>query len=101
MSDTAAPMTDIERADTWDAEPIIAPEQVARRLHKLRVEVDALGGSDTPRWDDLTEPEQTLALAIGQVVVDWISARETDNPALTDEQIHNVRLFLSRGVVRR
>lgn len=90
---------DIERADTWDAEPTIASEQVAMRLHKLRVQVDNLGGGDTPKWDDLTEPERTLAVAIGQVVVEWISTREPDNPALTAEQIHNVRVYLSRGVV--
>lgn len=90
---------DIERADVWDADPTIAPEQVARRLHTLRVEVDNLGGTTSPRWTDLDPESQELAEAIGEVVVDWIEVHEPDNPALTARRIHDVRVYLSRGVV--
>lgn len=100
MSDIAAPMTDIERADTWDADETIAAEQVTYRIHRLRAQVDLLGGVDTPKFSDLTDVEQELAMAIGAVVVKWIIEREPDNPAVIAEQIHNVRVYLSRGVVR-
>ena len=83
MTDTAADFGDIETADAWDADATIAPEQVTYRLHELRAEVERLGGGDAPAWDDLDADSQTLALAIGTVVVEWIAEREPDNPALT------------------
>lgn len=91
---------DIELADVWDQDPTIAPEQVAYRLHELRVEVDMFGGEATPRWEDLDDETRELAHAIAVVIVAWIVAREPDNPALTARRIHDVRVFLSGGVVR-
>lgn len=100
MSDTAF-FGDIEESDVWDETPTIAPEQVAMRLHRLRIEVEHLLGEEAPSWEELDEDSQELALAIGVVMVGWIAEREPDNPALTAQQIHNVRVFLSGGVVRR
>lgn len=90
---------DIERADTWDADPTIAPEQVALRIHDLRVQIDLLGGADTPKFKNLTAVEQQLALAIGTVVVEFIIEQEPDNATVIAEHLHNVRVYLSRGVV--
>jgi hypothetical protein len=91
---------DIELADVWDADPTIAPEQLARRLHSLIAEIDAFGGKNTPAWDDLDDSTQALGEAIAIELVKWILEREPDNPALTAKRIHDVRVFLSGGVVR-
>lgn len=91
---------DLEDADVWDAEPTIAPEQVTYRLHALRVEVDRLAGRDPDTWEHLTDDEQALALAIGDVTVAWIAARAGAlNPALLAEQLHTVRVWLARGLM--
>ena len=100
MTDTGVFFGDIEEADVWDAEPLIAPEQVAMRLHRLRVEVEQFVGQDGPQWDDLDDEQRELALAIAVVMVRWIAEREPDNPALTAQRIHEVRVYLSGGVVR-
>jgi hypothetical protein len=92
---------DFELADAWDDEPLIAPEQLARRLHSLILQIDAFGGQDTPNWDDLDDDTQDLAIAIATELVAWIMEREPDNPALTAKRIHDVRVFLSGGVVRK
>lgn len=91
---------DIEESDVWDTTPLVAPEQVAMRLHKLRVEVDQLVGRNTVSWDYLDAESRQLAHAIAVVLVDWIATRESDNPALTARRIHEVRVYLSGGVVR-
>lgn len=90
---------DIELADSWDISAVIAQEQVAYRLHDLIRQVDRLGGGNTPEWDDLSPEAQELGFAIVAVLVDWIINREPDNPAHTAEQVHNVRVWLSRGAI--
>lgn len=82
---------DCERADTWDADPTVDPLQVARRFHRLRVEVDALAGIDTPRWGELGVVERERLAAFAVVIVDHVAIREPDNPALLARAIHNER----------
>jgi hypothetical protein len=91
---------DLEVDDLWDADPTIAPEQLARRLHGLIAAIDEFGGASTPAWDDLDDETQSLGEAIAVQLVAWILEREPDNPALTAKRIHDVRVFLSGGVVR-
>lgn len=91
---------DIEADDVWDSTPTIAPEQVTYRLHALRVEVDRVAGRDADTWDHLTDDEQALALAIGEVTVAWIAARVGAlNPALLAEHLHNTRVWIARGML--
>lgn len=82
---------DIELLDVWDAEPRMAPEQVARRLYDLRQQVDLLVGRATPDYDDLDRAHRDEAVSIGSVLVYWIAHREPDNPALTAQRIHEYR----------
>jgi len=101
MSDPADTLFgDLELDDVWDETPLIAPEQLAMRMHSLIQEIDAFGGADSPAWDDLDLSTQDLAIAIAVPLVEWIRDREPDNPALTARHIHDVRVFLSGGVVR-
>ena len=74
MSDTNVPSTfgDFDLEDAWGTEPP-DPEQVAMRLHHLRELVDELtGAAGLARWDDLSEPERELAIALGGDLVDWL-----------------------------
>lgn len=98
MSDTAD-FGDITTEDVWDADATIAPEQVTYRLHQLRAGFDALGGRDTPDWDDLAEDEQQLALAIGEVIVGWIEERDDEPVASLARKIHNVQAYLCGGLM--
>jgi hypothetical protein len=85
---------DFDLDDALDHEPP-APEQVAYRLHSLRLEVDALAGAaELPTWDDLTPAEQSLGLSIGAALVDWLV---THAPDATDaaRSLHNVRRFIA------
>lgn len=79
---------DIELADAWDLERRIAPEQLAMRLHRLRVEVDALAGHVTPDWEDVDPDDRDEATAVAVDVVAFVFMREPDNPALLAEHIH-------------
>lgn len=85
---------DLEPDDVFDLEPP-APEQVAYRLHSLRLEVDALAGAaELPTWDDLTAPEQALGLAIGTALVDWLVTHNPDAEQAA-RSLHNVRRFIA------
>jgi hypothetical protein len=84
---------DFDVDDAADHEPP-APEQVAYRLHDLRVEVDALAGAEEPGWDDLTNPERSLALAIGVALVDWLVTHVPD-PVDAARALHNVRRYIA------
>lgn len=90
---------DIDVDDVWDSDPTIAPEQVTYRLHELRVAIDELAGRPADAWDELTDPEQQLALALGNVIVDWIGTHLSNDPATLAEQLHNVRAWLARGLI--
>lgn len=94
MSD-AALFGDIEPADAWCAEGEPAPEQVAYRLHELRRVIDQLAGQDPGAFDELKPAAQELALAIGQVVVDWLRSTDPDLAADTARQLHAVRRYWS------
>jgi hypothetical protein len=83
---------DIELADAWDDTPTIDPLQVARRLHTLRHQVDLLAGVvRTPPWHEIGDVERGRLTDFAVVIVDYISIREPDNPALLARRIHEER----------
>lgn len=85
---------DFDPDDAWDTEPP-DPEQVAMRLHKLRLEVDALAGhAGLLTWDQLTPPERDLARSIGTSLVDWLVMHPTDAEDAA-RSLHNVRRYLA------
>lgn len=86
---------DIEPDDVWCADGDPDPEQVAYRLHELRRYIDQLACQDPGAFDDLDPDEQTLAVAIGVVIVDWLVNTDPDHPELTARQLHNVRRYWS------
>ena len=88
---------DIERADTFDADPTIAPEQVAYRLHALRVIVQFLAGRFLERWSQLGDDERDDALAVGAAVARYVHEREPDNPAVLAEMVHDFRVSREGG----
>lgn len=90
---------DIEPDDVVTAGGEPAPEQVAYRLHELRRCVDQLAGQDPGAFDVLEPEEQTLALAIGGVIVDWLRTTDPDQPQDTARQLHNVRRYWSGGAM--
>lgn len=86
---------DFEEDDALDHEPP-APEQVTFRLHRLRTEIDALtGASDLPTFDELTAPEQQLALALGDTIVAYIVSHEPDEPEALARTLHNARRYVA------
>lgn len=86
---------DFDVDDALDHEPP-APEQVTYRLHDLRREIDALAGAaDLPTWDELTEPEQQLALALGDTIVGYIISAEPDEPEALARTLHNARRYIA------
>jgi hypothetical protein len=86
---------DFDVDDAFDHEPP-APEQVTYRLHGLRREIDALAGAaDLPTWDELTEPEQQLALALGETIVGYIVSAEPDEPEALARTLHNARRYIA------
>lgn len=92
---------DYEIDDAFDHEPP-APEQVTYRLHSLRLEIDALAGaSDLPTFDELTEPEQQLALALGDTIVAYIVAAEPDEPEALARTLHNARRYVASSRLPR
>jgi hypothetical protein len=83
---------DFDVDDAWGIEPP-DPEQVAYRLHLLRVEVDAYTNAiGLPTWDELTPDEQEIGLGVGAVVVDYL-ARHDPDPVDAARSLHNVRRY--------
>lgn len=58
---------DFDADDALDHEPA-DPEQVARRLHRLRLE----RGRESVPWDELTPAERLLLLGIVEDVLAWL-----------------------------
>ena len=88
---------DIERADTFDADPTIASEQVAMRLHKLRGVVEFIEGRTIDVWRDLSDDERAHVVAGGAAVAEHVGEREPDNPAILAEFVHSVRVDREGG----
>lgn len=64
---------DYEPADSYDADPTIAPEQVAARIHRIRCDFIELAGGRRPGELAELDPEsQEVAAAFGSIVVDWL-----------------------------
>jgi len=85
---------DFDSDDAFATEPP-DDEQVAIRLHRLRVEVDALVGPiGQPTWDELTTAEQELAIAIGHDLVRWLLNHRPDAEGAA-RSLHNVRRYLA------
>lgn len=80
--------------DALDHEPP-DHEQVTYKLHDLRVALDEFAGANGVKWDDLTPGEQSLALALGQAVVDYVVTANPDLPEDAAKSLHNVRRYLS------
>ena len=81
---------DIERADTWDADATIAPEQVAYRLHRIRQQIEVLVGRPTVRFRDLSDQDQTRLMHFGELLASQLRTKEPDNPALIAQTIHDI-----------
>lgn len=85
---------DFDDDDAYDVEPA-DPEQVAAKLHGLRVALDQLAGEqDLPRWVDLLPVERALAIGIAVAIVNWLTVNEPDSPEDAARHLHNVRRFL-------
>lgn len=98
MSDTFG---DWDPDDALDREPP-APEQVTYKLHDLRTEIDALTGAvDLPTWDELSEAEQELALALGDTIVGYIISAEPDEPEGLARTLHNARRYVASSRLDR
>jgi hypothetical protein len=81
--------------DALDHEPP-APEQVAYRLHALRMEVDALtGAANLPTWDELTPAEQQLGESMAGSLVTWLAEHDPDDPEQAARSLHNVRRYIA------
>jgi hypothetical protein len=86
---------DFDSDDAYDLEPP-AEEQVAYKLHDLRVAVDQLVGEhDLPRWDDLSRGAQDMSLGIAGVIVRYIVAHEPEDPAQLARTLHDARRFVA------
>jgi hypothetical protein len=86
---------DFDVDDALDVEPP-APEQVTYRLHRLRIEIDALTGAhDLPTFDELSPSEQQLALALGETIVAYIVSAEPDEPEALARTLHNARRYVA------
>ena len=97
MSDEAE-FGDIERADTWDADPTIAPEQVAARLYKLRSVIDVLSGrSNPPPWHELPEDERLRLEFVGRVFAERLDQRSADDPDRLARYVHTARIAQEGG----
>ena len=81
---------DIERADCFDADPTIAPEQVAYFIHRLRQRVEALAGHELGRWRTLSRRDQDAALLIADRLVDEVEAGNR-NPATIASAVVGLR----------
>lgn len=75
----------------------VDPGQVAHRLHELRVYIDSVAGANPAPWEDLSADERRLALAIGVVIVDFLTTVDPDVPEQAARNLHNVRRHWSRG----
>jgi hypothetical protein len=92
---------DYEDDDAFDREPA-DPEQVSFRLHRLRIEVDALAGSeDLPTFDELEPESQALALSIGDAIVDYIRTHEPDRPDELARHLHEARRYVASSRLAR
>ena len=87
---------DWEPADSLDREPP-APEQVTYRLHRLRIEVDALAGAaELPTWDELDVEERTIAMSMGATIVAYIVSRgPTVDPGDVARHLHGARRYVA------
>lgn len=59
---------DIEDDDVFDTDTTIAPEQLARRLHRLRRHA----GRESIDWHDLDEDERRALVEIATRLVEWL-----------------------------
>lgn len=86
---------DWEPDDALDHEPA-DPEQVAMRLHRLRVELDELASAAAlPTFDELEPEAQQLALGIGDVIVRFIIDQQPDVPEDLARHLHNARRYVA------
>jgi hypothetical protein len=86
---------DWEPDDALDHEPP-DPEQVTYRMHRLRVEIDALAGArDLPRWEELSPDAQAMAQAIGAAIVAYVADADPDRPEDLARALHDARRFVA------
>jgi hypothetical protein len=94
VSDTNVTFGDFEDDDAFGTEPP-DPEQVAVRLHELRVLVDELtGAAGLHTWNDLTDSERELAIGLGRSLVEWLLTHQPE-PEEAARALHNVRRYLA------
>ena len=76
--------------DSLDTEPP-APEQVAYRLHTLRVAVEELVGRPLPPFEELNIDEQNATFALGEFIVDWLANNDPDDSERLAHALHDFR----------
>ena len=77
------------------------PDQVARRLHELRVVLEAVAGGDVlAEWDDLPADDRALGRSFGAAIVEWLVTTDPDTPDRLARRLHDVRRAMSGGVIR-
>lgn len=102
MTDLWEPFGDIEPEDLYDPTEPPEPGQVAHRLHDLREYLDAVHGTGAlPRWEDLEPQEQTLAVAVGDVIVRHLLDTDPDDAETAARQLHNVRRYWASSSLPR
>jgi hypothetical protein len=86
---------DYEPADSWDTTTTIAPEQVARRLHRLRRAVELLAGRDPGRWEDLGTDEHDDMLELGAELTRLLEVKPPLEADEIAEELHDQRRILA------
>lgn len=82
---------DFDIDDAWADEPA-DPEQVAMRLHELRIYLEEAAGDDLAAWDALSEGERAVCITIGTRLI----ASAKDNPDSVPQDVHEAVIFFSQ-----
>lgn len=93
MSDTPS-FGDFDLDDAYCAEGDPDPEQAARKLHQIRVELTELRSETLTPWDDLDDGEREVAVAIAEYGVAALTGLDTSAYWLA-ESIHGARAFFN------
>jgi hypothetical protein len=81
---------DFDADDALDTAPP-DPTQVAYRIHRLRRYLSQLAGDDIGSFFDMTEDEQTAAIAVGEDIVAFVIASDPKDKAKLARVIHDAR----------
>ena len=80
---------DFEDADAYDAAEVVAPEQVARRLHRLRRPLEVLAGrADPGPYEAQSAGDRADLEAAGEAVAEYVALHEPDEPDRLARWVH-------------